>query len=64
METVEVANNKPKGLVTILGEAYVGETLIARPNGIGDADGIDYSTATFQWLRNGEPIPGATSKSR
>ncbi|OSQ53153.1 DUF4214 domain-containing protein [Marivita geojedonensis] len=61
MEQEVSYNNTPKGPVTILGIAYVGETLIARPNGIGDADGIDYSTATFQWLRDGQEIVGATS---
>lgn len=61
MATISDANNHPKGPVTILGSAYVGETLIARPNAIGDADGIDYNSATFQWLRDGTEIPGATS---
>lgn len=56
-------NNTPKGPVTILGDAYVGETLIARPNGIGDADGIDYLTETFQWLRDGTAIQGATGRT-
>ncbi|MFP7672324.1 DUF4214 domain-containing protein [Marivita sp. S0852] len=63
METVDVQNNTPKGPVTILGEAYVGETLIARPNAIGDADGIDHTTAAFQWLRDGEPIIGETGRT-
>lgn len=63
MATIGLTNNAPKGPVTILGQAYVGETLIARPNGIGDADGINYDTATFQWLRNGEPIPDATART-
>ena len=63
MSTILGTNNLPKGPVTILGQAYVGETLIARPNGIGDADGIDYSTETFQWLRDGEIIEGATGRT-
>lgn len=45
--------------MTILGEPYVGETLIARPNSISDADGIDFASATYQWLRDGVEIPGA-----
>ncbi|MFP7570724.1 DUF4214 domain-containing protein [Marivita sp. S2033] len=60
---IEIENNKPKGPVTILGQAYFEETLIARPNGVGDADGIDYDTETFQWLRDGEEIAGATSRT-
>lgn len=63
MSTILSTNNTPKGPVTVLGQAYVGETLIARPNGIGDADGIDYTTATFQWLRDGEVIEGATDRT-
>lgn len=63
MSTTTALNNTPKGPVTILGQAYVGETLIARPNGVGDADGIDYTTVTFQWLRNGEIIEGATGNN-
>ncbi|MFC6640139.1 DUF4214 domain-containing protein [Sulfitobacter sp. JBTF-M27] len=60
--TVSSDNNAPKGPVTILGDAYIGETLIARPNGVGDADGIDYDTVSLQWLRDGEPIAGATDQ--
>mgnify|MGYP006286516801 FL=1 len=56
-------NSLPAGPMMILGDAEVGETLIARPNGISDADGINYSSATFQWLRDGEPISGATGQS-
>lgn len=63
MATTHGGNHSPKGPVTILGYAYVGETLIARPNGIGDADGIDYDTATFQWLRDGQVIADATSRT-
>jgi hypothetical protein len=50
------------GDLLILGNAEVGEKLVARPNGITDPDGINYGTATFQWLRNGEPILGATGQ--
>lgn len=63
MATVSDKNNAPKGPVTILGLAYVGETLIAKPNSIGDADGIDFNTETFQWLRDGDPIVGATLRT-
>ncbi|MFP7674459.1 DUF4214 domain-containing protein [Marivita sp. S0852] len=56
-------NNLPMGVLVILGDARVGETLTARPNGVSDADGIDYDTANFQWLRNGEAIEGATAQT-
>lgn len=58
-----MSNSNPVGPLVILGDALIGETLIARPNGIADADGINYSTQTFQWLRNGEPIFGATQQT-
>ena len=57
-----MTNNAPKGPVTILGYAYIGETIIARPNGVGDADGINYDTTSLQWLRDGKEILGATSQ--
>ena len=58
-----MSNSNPVGPLVILGDALIGETLTARPNGIADADGINYSTQTFQWLRNGEPIFGATQQT-
>ncbi|GGC23724.1 hypothetical protein GCM10011363_45330 [Marivita lacus] len=58
-----MSNSTPVGPLVILGDALIGETLIARPNGIADADGINYSTQAFQWLRNGDPIFGATQQS-
>lgn len=60
IEAIPTANNTaPEGPMGILGDALVGNTLTARPNAIKDADGINYSTAKFYWLRDGEPIPGA-----
>ena len=53
-------NTAPTGTLVILGDALVGETLVARPNGLSDVDGIDRATETFQWLRDGEDIRGAT----
>ncbi|SHH59305.1 DUF4214 domain-containing protein [Marivita hallyeonensis] len=61
MTLLNTTNHHPKGPVTILGDAYVGQTLIARPNALGDEDGINYATATFQWLRDGDVIEGATA---
>lgn len=63
MPTTSSTNHLPKGPVTILGQAYVGEVLIARPNGVGDEDGINYSTVALQWLRNGVEIAGATGQT-
>lgn len=56
-------NTSPDGPMGILGEAVVGQTLTARPNAIKDADGINYGTAKFQWLRDGELINGATGQT-
>lgn len=57
-------NNEPRGPLGILGDdggiAQIGAELVARPNGITDADGIDHDTWQFQWTRNGLPITGAT----
>ena len=58
-----MSNNTPVGPLVILGDALVGETLTARPNGSKDDDGINYSTTSFQWLRDGEPISGATAQT-
>lgn len=58
-----MSNNAPTGFLSILGDALIGETLTARPNAIKDDDGINYKTTSLQWLRNGEPIPGATSNT-
>ena len=58
-----MSNSTPVGPLVILGDALIGETLIARPNGIADADGINSSTQAFQWLRDGEPIFGATQQT-
>lgn len=56
-------NSAPEGPMGILGDALVGETLTARPNAIRDADGINYSTAKFQWLRDGQEIAGANNQT-
>ncbi|WP_439524508.1 DUF4214 domain-containing protein [Marivita sp.] len=58
-----MSNSSPVGPLVILGDALIGETLTARPNGIKDADGINYSTQAFQWFRDGEPITDATQQT-
>ncbi len=56
-------NNRPRGRLVFLGTPEVGETVTARPNGITDADGINRSSASFQWYRNTTLIPGATNQT-
>ena len=57
-------NHKPTGFLVVLGDkggkAEVGKLLTARPNDIKDADGIGF--ISWQWLRNGKPIAGATEQ--
>ena len=45
-------NSPPTGLPTISGTAQVGEKLEADTSGIGDADGMDTATFSYQWVRN------------
>ncbi|MYM56285.1 calcium-binding protein [Thalassovita mangrovi] len=58
-ETAAVANvnDDPTGEVTITGTAAQGETLTAS-NTLGDEDGL--GSITYQWLRGGTAITGAT----
>ncbi|SHI06781.1 DUF4214 domain-containing protein [Marivita hallyeonensis] len=58
-----MSNSSPQGPLVILGDALIGEKLVARPNGVSDADGINFSTQSFQWLRDGQPIFGATNQT-
>ena len=45
-------NTPATGAPTITGTAHVGETLTADVSGIGDTDGLDNATYTYQWIRN------------
>ena len=56
-------NALPIGSVTIIGTARQGQTLFADLSELTDADGINASTATYQWLRGGSAITGATGSS-
>ena len=56
-------NSLATGLPTISGKAQVGETLTAVTTGIEDADGIDESTYTYQWLADDVEIAGATDST-
>ncbi|MFC2278633.1 MAG: spherulation-specific family 4 protein, partial [Cardiobacterium hominis] len=65
-ETDAVTGNTPppggnhEGTVTISGNAKVGETLTAE---VQDQDGVPDTGVTYQWLRDGKEIAGATGKS-
>ena len=54
-------NNNPVGSVTITGTAQQGETLTADATNLSDLDGL--GTLSYQWLRDGVAIDGATSES-
>ena len=54
-------NNPATGTPTVSGTAQVGETLIADPSVIVDADGIYWAAFEYQWLADDTEIDGATS---
>ena len=54
-------NDVPSGQPTITGSVLVGQTISANTTGINDPDGL--GTFSYQWLRNGSNISGATSSS-
>ena len=57
-------NAPPTGAVTIAGILVIGEELTADTSALGDANGLPAeSTFTYQWLANGEEIPGATRRA-
>ena len=56
-------NSPATGLPTISGMAHVGETLTASISGIGDADGLDNVSFSYQWLADDADIAGATGDS-
>ena len=56
-------NSRAVGVPVVLGEAQVGETLEADVSGIADADGLESAVFSYQWLRDGEPIEGASAVS-
>ena len=53
------ANAPATGAPTITGTAQVGDTLTADISGIGDADGLDNATFSYQWLADGTEVAGA-----
>ncbi len=56
-------NSPATGLPTISGTSQVGETLTADISGIGDDDGLDNATFSYQWIAGTTDISGATGSS-
>jgi len=56
-------NDAPVGVPTISGTAAIMETLTANTAGVSDADGPASLSFSFQWLRDGGAIPGATNST-
>ena len=54
-------NQVATGAVTIDGTVTQNQILTANVAAIGDADGIDAATVSYQWLRAGVDITGATN---
>lgn len=54
-------NTSPSGSPTISGTATQGQTLTAVTSGISDADGL--GSFSYQWLRGGSTISGATNST-
>ena len=64
--TAVPGNNLATGTVTIDDTTpEIGETLAASASNVMDADGVPAGgfVYEYQWLRNGQPIPGATTDS-
>ena len=59
-ETVAWPNRPATGAPAISGAARAGEVLFADISGIHDDDGLDRASIRYQWLRDDEPIAGAT----
>ena len=56
---VQNVNDAPGGAVTVLGTAQEGQQLSAQTNGLSDEDGL--GAFSYQWLRDGAAITGATA---
>ena len=54
-------NDNPTGAVTIDGTVTQNQILTANVAAIADVDGIDAATVSYQWLRAGVDITGATN---
>ncbi|UWR10000.1 DUF4214 domain-containing protein [Sulfitobacter mediterraneus] len=58
---VENTNTAPQGNVTLTGIASQGETLGVDASAVTDGDGL--GAFSYQWLRDGQEITGATAQS-
>ena len=56
-------NSPATGTPTISGTTQVGETLTADTSGIGDEDGLDNASFSYQWLADDSNISGATGET-
>ena len=54
-------NNPATGSLSITGTVQVGETLTVDTSGVGDEDGRENATFSYQWLADGTAISGATA---
>ena len=61
--TINNVNDAPTGGVEITGAAVVGQTLSVNLSQLVDPDTIDASTLSYQWLRGGIAIAGATANT-
>jgi len=59
--TVNAVNDAPTGTLLLSGTPAKGQVLIADASTIGDADGL--GPFSYQWLRDGVAIDGATSST-
>ena len=59
--SVANVNDEPTGSVTITGDAEEDQTLTADSSGLTDEDGL--GTISYQWLRDGVAIDGATAET-
>ncbi|MGI9459757.1 MAG: hypothetical protein ACR2NF_07150, partial [Pirellulales bacterium] len=58
---VQNINDSPTGDLLITGAAIEDSVLISNTSGIADEDGL--GAFSYQWIRNGEPITGATGST-
>ncbi len=56
---IENVNAAPTGVPLIAGDPVAGETLLVDTSGVADADGL--GEMSYQWLRDGAAIAGATA---